>query len=309
MLKNGSYVYRTYRDGTIMSVRQADVRKISPLSGEAAYWAAERVKGEVPIGPLAMQGGSAITISSPVDNSAQAGAQSTSSLGGDQRRARRQLAVPGNARDVGRLRTGERNGQRRRADDARGDERRRPADSAPVSENARSLHMKRVIIATAVLLLAAATAWAAEHVYYRIELVTLGKMIATDAPVLKGGTYLFHGYPSGTLVSLRRSDVRRITQITAAAAAGNPAASVVAIGNLAMQGGSMQAGPAAARRGAQAVRPGARQRLLRERRPGHDRGDAELGQRLPGRTDVAAPPGNAVQTSPGGPPTMPSNPQ
>ena len=81
VLKNGSYVYRTYRDGTIMSVRQADVRKISALSGEAAYWAAERVKGETPIGTLAMQGGSAITISSPVDNSAQAGAQSTSNLG------------------------------------------------------------------------------------------------------------------------------------------------------------------------------------------------------------------------------------
>ena len=99
--------------------------------------------------------------------------------------------------------------------------------------------MKRVILGTAVLL-AAATAWAAEHVYYRIETSPSGSMIASDAPVLKGGTYLFHGYPSGTLVSLRRSDVRRITQITAAAAAGNPTASVVAIGNLAMQGGSVQ---------------------------------------------------------------------
>src|SRR3954452_1681250 len=28
VLKNGSYVYRTYRDGTIMSVRQSDVRRI-----------------------------------------------------------------------------------------------------------------------------------------------------------------------------------------------------------------------------------------------------------------------------------------
>ena len=167
--------------------------------------------------------------------------------------------------------------------------------------------MKRVIIGTAVLL-AAATAWAAEHVYYRIETSPSGSMIASDAPVLKGGAYLFHGYPSGTLVSLRRSDVRRITQITAAAAAGNPAASVVAIGNLAMQGGSVQTATAA---------PAA------HKPSGPELGKGFYGNIVPGMTEgmpnsandyqvgrtFAAPPGNAVQTSPGGPPMMPSNPQ
>ena len=154
------------------------------------------------------------------------------------------------------------------------------------------------------------TAWAAEHVYYRIETAPSGSMIASDAPVLKGGTYLFHGYPSGTLVSLRRSDVRRITQITAAAAAGNPAASVVAIGNLAMQGGSVSSAPAAAP--AAAHKPS-----------GPELGKGFYGNVVPGMTEgmpnsandyqvgrtFAAPPGNAVQTSPGGPPMMPSNPQ
>jgi hypothetical protein len=78
--KNGYWIYRSYRDGTILSVRQADVRKVSKLSGEAAYWATERSKGEVPIGPLAMQGGSAVVIASPTEGGAQAGTSSTSSL-------------------------------------------------------------------------------------------------------------------------------------------------------------------------------------------------------------------------------------
>jgi hypothetical protein len=80
--RNGSWIYRSYRDGTMLSVRQSDVKKITPLSGEAAYWATERVKGEVPIGPLAMEGGSAIAIASPVEGSSQAGAGNASGLHG-----------------------------------------------------------------------------------------------------------------------------------------------------------------------------------------------------------------------------------
>jgi len=82
VLKNNAWVFRSYRANTIMSIRQTDVRGITQLSGEDAYWAQERSKGEVPIGPLAMQGGSAITISSPVAGGAQGGAQSLSSING-----------------------------------------------------------------------------------------------------------------------------------------------------------------------------------------------------------------------------------
>jgi len=82
VLKNDAWVFRTYRGNTVMSIRQADVRRINPLSGEDAYWAQERAKGEVPIGPLAMQGGSAVAISSPTAGGAQAGAHSLSSIGG-----------------------------------------------------------------------------------------------------------------------------------------------------------------------------------------------------------------------------------
>src|SRR4029079_10297495 len=107
--------------------------------------------------------------------------------------------------------------------------------------------MKRVGLLPAALaaaaLLGAGAPHAADKAYYRIETSPSGSMIATDVPVLKGTTYFFHSYPAGTLVSLRRSDVRRITQINAdAAAATNPADRIVTIGNLAMQGGSSQAG-------------------------------------------------------------------
>jgi hypothetical protein len=170
--------------------------------------------------------------------------------------------------------------------------------------------MKRILIALMALLMAAAAASAAERVYYRVEMSPSGSMVASDLPVLKGNTYLFHGYPSGTLVSLRRSDVRRIVQISAAAAtATNPADRVVSIGNLAMQGGSSQAGAT----NASAVR----------KTQGPEIGKGFYGNVVPGVTEglpnslndyrvgrtYAAPPGNAVQSAPGEPPMMPESPQ
>jgi hypothetical protein len=69
-LKSGMYVFRTSRDGTAMSVRQSDVRKITRLTGADAFWAEQRTRGEVPISNLAMQGGSS-----------QAGPQHLSTVG------------------------------------------------------------------------------------------------------------------------------------------------------------------------------------------------------------------------------------
>ena len=57
-LKQGSYVFRTSRDGTVMSVRQSDVRKVTRLTGADAFWAEQSTRGETRIGTLAMQGGS-----------------------------------------------------------------------------------------------------------------------------------------------------------------------------------------------------------------------------------------------------------
>ena len=169
--------------------------------------------------------------------------------------------------------------------------------------------MKRILIATAAFLLAAAAASAADRAYYRVETAPSGSMIASDLPVLKGNTYLFHGYPSGTLVSLRRSDVRRIVQIPpATATAANPADRVVSIGNLAMQGGSAQAGATNASAARKAAGPEIGKGFYGNVVPGVTEGlPNSANDYQVGRT-FAAPPGNAVQSAPGEPPMMPASP-
>lgn len=91
-------------------------------------------------------------------------------------------------------------------------------------------------LAVAALLLVPAFALRAGEPVYQIELVPSGKMVSQDLPVLKGTTYVFHQYPTGTLVSVRKSTVKQITKLSpAAAAAANPT-SIVPIRDLAMQG-------------------------------------------------------------------------
>ncbi len=97
------------------------------------------------------------------------------------------------------------------------------------------------LLITAGLLLAVASA-TAETAYYRVELSPSGSLVSIGAPVVRGTTVLIHGYPDGTLMSLRKSDVRSVSPITAREAATPVRKSVVAIGNLAMQGGAMQGG-------------------------------------------------------------------
>ena len=93
------------------------------------------------------------------------------------------------------------------------------------------------ILITAGLLLAVASA-TAETAYYRVELIPSGSLVSIGAPVVRGTTLLIHGYPDRKLMSLRKSDVRSVSPITAQEAATPTRRSVVAIGNLAMQGGT-----------------------------------------------------------------------
>jgi hypothetical protein len=160
----------------------------------------------------------------------------------------------------------------------------------------------------AAALLACAFALQAEDALYQIDLVPSGKVISKDVPVTKGMMLLFHKYPDGTLISMRRSEVKVITKISAQAAiATNPAESVVQIGNLAFQGGSSQAGPtnlsvAGARAGAPTLGKGFYSTVV----PGqtianpNSPGDYQVGRTF------AGPPPNAVQTVPGAPPSMPA---
>lgn len=92
-------------------------------------------------------------------------------------------------------------------------------------------------LAVAAVLLISAFALGAEEALYQIDLVPSGKLISRDLPTLKGTTYLFHQFPSGTLVSVRKSTVKQITRMSATAASSvNPKTRIVPIGDLAMQG-------------------------------------------------------------------------
>jgi hypothetical protein len=90
-----------------------------------------------------------------------------------------------------------------------------------------------VSLLAVVLFLAAAPA---EPVYVRIELIPSGSQVSIGEPTARGSTIVFHAYPDGRLMSVRRSSVRGYTRITAKDAAGPPPESVTAIGNLGMQG-------------------------------------------------------------------------
>ena len=165
--------------------------------------------------------------------------------------------------------------------------------------------MRRAGIGLVALLLGAAFALRAEQVFYQIDLVPSGRVISQDAPVAKGTTIVFHRYPDGMLMSMRRSDVKALGRITPQAAVATlPQEKVVQIGNLAFQG-TAQAGPAntgAVRaKSAPAIGSGYYRSIV----PGVSQGmPNSANDNVIGKT-WAAPPGNAMQSSPGAPPTNP----
>jgi hypothetical protein len=97
------------------------------------------------------------------------------------------------------------------------------------------------------------------------------------------------------LMSLRKSDIRSITRMSSPDPASSAPKSVIAIGNLAMQGGSPS--PAASARPASAGTAAAGPRWN-----GYDSWAV-----VPGAAD-APPLASAVQVSPGAPPTLPPAP-
>jgi hypothetical protein len=88
----------------------------------------------------------------------------------------------------------------------------------------------------AVVLLACAFALGAEETLYQIDLIPSGKLVSRDLPVLKGTNYLFHQYPTGTLISIRKSTVKQIGKMSIAErVAANPTR-IVPIRDLPFQG-------------------------------------------------------------------------
>ena len=159
------------------------------------------------------------------------------------------------------------------------------------------------VVAAAALLFACAFALGAEQVFYQIDLAPSGKVISQDLPIAKGTTIVFHRYPDGALMSMRRTEIKTLTRITPQAAQATlPKEKLVQIGNLAFQGA--QAGPAAAGTATKAAQPaGVGSGFYGNVVPGITQGmPNSANDNQVGRT-WAAPPGNAVQSAPGAPPT------
>ena len=96
------------------------------------------------------------------------------------------------------------------------------------------------LVAVTLLLIGASTVFAQETLY-QIDLTPSGKIISRDMPQLKGASYLYHAFPAGTLVSVKKSSVKQISKMTPeAAAAVNPRTALTKIDDLPMQGPKQQ---------------------------------------------------------------------
>jgi hypothetical protein len=170
--------------------------------------------------------------------------------------------------------------------------------------------MRNRLMMGATLLACAFALRAAEATYYQIELVPSGTVVSTDLPVTKGTMVVFHKYPSGTLVSMRRSELKTVTKVSAAAvqsANANPADAVIRIGNLAMQGGSAQAGPTNARAAtAPKDKSGLGTGFYSDIVPGQTQAYGNSANDYKVGATYAYAPSNATQSSPGSPPTNPA---
>jgi len=84
-----------------------------------------------------------------------------------------------------------------------------------------------------------------QDIAYRIDVLPSGHMFSRDEPKLTKSMYVFRTSRDGKVVSLRQADVRKITRLTPAEALAEEhvTRSAIVIGDLAMQGGSSQAGP------------------------------------------------------------------
>ena len=94
---------------------------------------------------------------------------------------------------------------------------------------------RRSVLAAVVLV--CASRLTAEEVLWRIDLLPSGKAISKSEPTLKGGSYLYHQFPTGTLISVKKSTVKKISRMTPEAIANvDPKKQVQQIRDLPMQG-------------------------------------------------------------------------
>jgi hypothetical protein len=164
-------------------------------------------------------------------------------------------------------------------------------------------------------LVAPLAAGAAEPMVYRIELAGGQQIFARTPPVPHGTRLVFSRYPDGALMSLKRSDVQRVITVPPAKKADvrkSRPGEVIILGSTGEGGaGSTPSEAAGAMRPGEAKDGTALLNPSRDYRPDWDAKQVP-GQTLPypaspndyreGRS-FAYPPGTAVQTAPGQPPT------
>ncbi len=84
-LKNGTYLFHEWQSGELMSLRQKDVRSITPMSGDKAFWIEQGLQGVSRNANLSMEGSEhlvVIGVPPRSGGSSQAGRQNLSSVGG-----------------------------------------------------------------------------------------------------------------------------------------------------------------------------------------------------------------------------------
>jgi hypothetical protein len=78
---------------------------------------------------------------------------------------------------------------------------------------------------------------------YQLELLPSGKVLARERPQLKTGAYVFHTFKTGTLMSVKKADVKQILLLTglpAFKAKQEEKGAKLLVGNLSMEGGSVR---------------------------------------------------------------------
>jgi hypothetical protein len=158
-----------------------------------------------------------------------------------------------------------------------------------------------------------------EPMIYQVELANGSALLARTPPVPKGNRLVFSRHPDGALVSLKRADVRRVATVPLPATAATGAVRRFRPGELIILGPTGEGGSGTTSRTTTAVTsppgraPDGRALLnpSRDYRPEWDARQvpgqnlaypASPGDYREGMT-FAFPPGTAVQTAPGQPPT------
>jgi hypothetical protein len=184
--------------------------------------------------------------------------------------------------------------------------------------------VSKVMLVALALVLSPLPARAGETMIYRVELGTGATLLARTPPVARGNRLVFARHPDGAVVSLKREDVRRVVSAPVAATPPTSAARTFRPGQLIILGPTGEGAGGAAGAGARtAAATGTRTApgqspdgtaLLnpsRDYRPAWDSSQvpgqnlaypASPGDYREGMT-FAFPPGTAVQTAPGQPPT------